>query len=504
MGMTIAARAAQRKGERNYTHTGIVQIQAQTSGRWNLWEEQEKATEIQTSKKKGATNQLYSLCFFTRLPRFTQLFFHDFEEHELTLSSGQSLTSTSSQRAARAYLLSGIRLESKCGLSDAWYSYVEAHSFLFQEIGRTPLKRSLVHPYPVLSPEDAATVYKSFTWEKQHKRPKPARLAPLPAGARVTPQPFAVRSALLPPAVISKPRSSKAQERGSKPTSHKEGDSTGKEEPAARKEGRSARKEQLSGEEPAVYTSSVKVKKEEEEMTDLEFGSWPTNPSFNKELFRAIDDLEHGPGADELEYVPSTMPEEEELVLPSHMVTGTVDIVDHPLKMEVLTEGVPMEGVELSQPTGGHSVDSPQERGEDWMDQVDVWDADDEESMEEITDPSDEADEESMDQVTDPSDGDEEESIYSQGEIHKSDDYCSILYGRPQAYKGRKDILQLKLRNTSYLLHMLEARDPSNCAITSGWQQVFETEVMYGSLSSTKGVQVTKGNQSQIVVLERR
>lgn len=359
--------------------------------------------------------------FQTRLPRFTQLFFHDFEEHELTLSSGQSLTSTSSQRAARAYLLSGIRLESKCGLSDAWYSYVEAHSFLFQEIGRTPLKRSLVHPYPVLSPEDAATVYKSFTWEKQHKRPKPARLAPLPAGARVTPRPFAVRSALLPPAVISKPRSSKAQERGSKPTSHKEGDSTGKEEPAARKEGRSARKEQLSGEEPAVYTSSVKVKKEEEEMTDLEFGSWPTNPSFNKELFRAIDDLEHGPGADELEYVPSTMPEEEELVLPSHMVTGTVDVVDHPLKMEVLTEGVPMEGVELSQPTGGHSVDSPQERGEDWMDQVDVWDADDEESMEEITDPSDEADEESMDQVTDPSDGDEEESIYSQGEIHKSD-----------------------------------------------------------------------------------
>ena len=93
---------------------------------------------------------LYQECtglglFTTRMPRFSQLFFYHFNREQLALGLGQyvSIHNSNFFRSGRAYLKSGHRLESKCGLSVVWYDYVEARQDDFEVTGK---------PLPPFSP----------------------------------------------------------------------------------------------------------------------------------------------------------------------------------------------------------------------------------------------------------------------------------------------------------------------------------------------------------------
>ena len=70
--------------------------------------------------------------FQTRMPRFSQVFFYDFEGQEVAQESGQSRNGrVVSCRAAEAYIKSSVQLESSCGISDMWYRYVELNAGKF-------------------------------------------------------------------------------------------------------------------------------------------------------------------------------------------------------------------------------------------------------------------------------------------------------------------------------------------------------------------------------------
>lgn len=116
--------------------------------------------------------------FQTRMPRFKQLFFHEFHEHEVVLQIGQSLTSLCSRRAAQDYLASGARLESKCGLSDVWYHYVESHRHLFEDPGTLQSLSAdhCDHPHPRLDERHAPAIYSVLDWYKRHTRPRPRKV----------------------------------------------------------------------------------------------------------------------------------------------------------------------------------------------------------------------------------------------------------------------------------------------------------------------------------------
>lgn len=110
--------------------------------------------------------------FQTRLPRFSQLFFHNFSQSEEALRFGQSLTHSVSRRAAISYLKSGVRLESKCGISDVWFEYVEAHRGIFESLDPpssfTPPPPG---PHPRLEPTHALPLSDTFPWLDQHTNP---------------------------------------------------------------------------------------------------------------------------------------------------------------------------------------------------------------------------------------------------------------------------------------------------------------------------------------------
>ena len=59
--------------------------------------------------------------FTVRMPAFAQVFFYKFTTGEISNQADQPTSSSSSKRAAEAYLISGIQLESTCGVSDVWY-----------------------------------------------------------------------------------------------------------------------------------------------------------------------------------------------------------------------------------------------------------------------------------------------------------------------------------------------------------------------------------------------
>lgn len=117
----------------------------------------------------------------TRMPRFSQLFFHDFEGWEVHEAKGQDLGGSVSRRAAEAYLRSGVRLQSTCGISDIWYWYVESNRDLFTKT--TPLSPAGESPpspepkpfHPPMDPYQIELVYMPFPWIPLHKRPKPRR-----------------------------------------------------------------------------------------------------------------------------------------------------------------------------------------------------------------------------------------------------------------------------------------------------------------------------------------
>ena len=126
--------------------------------------------------------------FTTRLPAFKQLFFYEFNELEKQSHSDQPASSSSSgRRAAEAYLISGIRFESLCGISGVWYRYVESHQSLFDRGAGPPLplQQQARHPLPRFSHYHEQELCTVFKWERMHTRPQPRKIQPVQAGGRL-------------------------------------------------------------------------------------------------------------------------------------------------------------------------------------------------------------------------------------------------------------------------------------------------------------------------------
>jgi len=123
--------------------------------------------------------------FEARPPRFSQLFFYNFTDSETNQLLGQSESGGAvSRRAAEAYLLSGVRLESSCGMSDAWYNYVESNSRLFTRpdpldppsLSRSPLfPPSQPSPHPRPNSQQLESIGSTLNWRKVHSRPRPTK-----------------------------------------------------------------------------------------------------------------------------------------------------------------------------------------------------------------------------------------------------------------------------------------------------------------------------------------
>lgn len=106
--------------------------------------------------------------FQTKMPRFSQLFFHEFSDAETFTRSGQTTAPGSATpiRAARAYLKSRKRLESSCGISDIWYRYVELNAGIFVENPPKPSDfPSLASAYHRLDEDQIRTKERMFGWE---------------------------------------------------------------------------------------------------------------------------------------------------------------------------------------------------------------------------------------------------------------------------------------------------------------------------------------------------
>jgi hypothetical protein len=112
--------------------------------------------------------------FRTRMPRFTQLFFYDFTREEQSNQVGQFSATRSAKRAASAYLCSGKRLESTCGISEIWYEYVEDNRCLFEKKreGHT-VKQEPRYPYDRIDRFCKENLLRDLEWQQMHSRPEP-------------------------------------------------------------------------------------------------------------------------------------------------------------------------------------------------------------------------------------------------------------------------------------------------------------------------------------------
>jgi hypothetical protein len=111
------------------------------------------------------------------MPRFSQMFFYEFEEWEVTKGLGQSKNgSVVSRRGAGAYVRSGVRLESSCGISDVWYRYVELNAGRFKGQNSTSMEFSIHSPvHPSLEVREMEAAGKLFGWDRMHSRPRPTK-----------------------------------------------------------------------------------------------------------------------------------------------------------------------------------------------------------------------------------------------------------------------------------------------------------------------------------------
>ena len=110
--------------------------------------------------------------FNTRVPRFSQLFFYDFEEAEIYDRAEQSNGPSCSSRAAQSYIRSGKRLYSKCGISEIWFNCVENNENLSNNKGlhQPPTKSSsCLH----LEPAHVSTLPTTFGWETRQSGEEP-------------------------------------------------------------------------------------------------------------------------------------------------------------------------------------------------------------------------------------------------------------------------------------------------------------------------------------------
>jgi hypothetical protein len=113
--------------------------------------------------------------FSARGPQFSQLFFHNFQGQELEKMVGQRQGSTVSHRGAQAFLKSGVRPESTCGLSNVWYEYVRRNRALFEEPDAPFPSRSSPPPGLHLEEQQLSHLWRMFQWEEQHGRPLPTK-----------------------------------------------------------------------------------------------------------------------------------------------------------------------------------------------------------------------------------------------------------------------------------------------------------------------------------------
>lgn len=100
--------------------------------------------------------------FQARIPRFSQLFFYNFSQEEEATGLGQPFPSPVSIRAGRSYLRSGRSLQSKCGVSDVWFHYVENNPHLFKSPGELPSSPKPVLAEPQVNPSHLPAMYKIF------------------------------------------------------------------------------------------------------------------------------------------------------------------------------------------------------------------------------------------------------------------------------------------------------------------------------------------------------
>lgn len=108
--------------------------------------------------------------FETRMPRFSQLFFHDFSEAEICQKQGQShIGPTVSHRAGMAYISSGIRPESKCGISDIWYYYVERNPGPFGGSPTSFIRKLESPPQSRLNPSHMGLFVSMLGWREAHR-----------------------------------------------------------------------------------------------------------------------------------------------------------------------------------------------------------------------------------------------------------------------------------------------------------------------------------------------
>ena len=231
--------------------------------------------------------------FEARMPRFSQLFFHDFTDIETKERCGQAETgSRVSRRAAEAYLLSGVRLESSCGISDIWHNYIDSYANLFGQPERPAAPLSLALPsasngpsnpttlshFPLPSPHPRpesrrlGTVHEAFGWHKDHSRPKPTKKIPKVSEGK----PEAPTYATTP---------------FSKASAHDSLHSVD----TTNLEGKKEETDQVKALEEKGFEGTLgSPKAVGEEVTDTDtedygFEPWPTNPSFLKGLGSLLD-----------------------------------------------------------------------------------------------------------------------------------------------------------------------------------------------------------------------
>jgi len=322
------------------------------------------------------------------MPRFTQVYFYDFTDKEAQQEVGQPSSGSVSRRAAEAYLRSGVRLESSCGISGIWYSYVEKNRDLYTDRTASPplIEQGPEHPRPRVYADDARFMWSIFRWSNIHGRPQleQAEQTPTAASSPVNGGLSQDRpSGEFIDEVTSGPAATPQQKEGiSEYTEAGVGDSRevlsdGEERGTAGKDTRHDASLVETGEgrvkeEPACHTvvlaNHISQEKggmgggpegEKDEFDDMVFDQWPMSASFDEALSKALNELT---GVPEIPYVvtdtfvPSSIPEEREfsrdpaLMGLTHGLGGAGPSTRVKDPLETIEED-PMEGVEASQPT---------------------------------------------------------------------------------------------------------------------------------------------------------
>lgn len=100
------------------------------------------------------------------------MFFHEFSDSEVEEHTSQAITRSASVRGAKAYLSSGIRLESKCGISEVWYWYLEKTPTSSRD-PEAPLPRQPKSIFPPLCIDSRClkTISDTFHWEHLREWP---------------------------------------------------------------------------------------------------------------------------------------------------------------------------------------------------------------------------------------------------------------------------------------------------------------------------------------------